>query len=202
MWASQCMFHRLGRALLCPLFWHQRVRLSVMTEELALALQWWLDALELRLGELRLWQPVATRRLTMLCDARSTPPRLAGVLFHEGRVLHSDWEPPCSVLAFLKKRGHGQIMSLELLAIAFGMAVTFLMHWTVSPWCVWCKACQCSRTRLKISTFTSTVTTKARKPQLRRGAPDALTIRAWCTPSGLERCCSACTWSFTASHRN
>ena len=58
----------------------------------------------------------------MLCDARSTPARLAVVLLHDKRVWYSDLAPPERLLETLRTRGDGQIMSLEILAIAFGMS--------------------------------------------------------------------------------
>ena len=77
----------------------------------------------------------------MFVDARSTPPRVAAVLVSDGAILYSDMAPSeevskfscvcCScfalvhyqVMATFKERDDGHIMSLELLAIAFGLSV-------------------------------------------------------------------------------
>ena len=47
---------------------------------------------------------------------------LAELLFHEGKVQHTDWAPPESLTDLLKTRNDAQIMGLELLAIALGLS--------------------------------------------------------------------------------
>ena len=96
-WASQCTFRRVGRAFLYPIYRQQRSRKSGIGRELELALRWWLEALSLRLCELRPWRPVPSRTRHLLVDARSTPPRVAAVLLFEGKVAYSDMEPPQEV---------------------------------------------------------------------------------------------------------
>ena len=44
------------------------------------------------------------------------------MLFLDGQASYSDWAPPECVLRHFKRRGDAQIMSLELLAIAFGLS--------------------------------------------------------------------------------
>ena len=44
--ASQHIFHRLGRALLVPLYKQIRSRSAAIDEELRMALQWWLQTLQ------------------------------------------------------------------------------------------------------------------------------------------------------------
>ena len=119
-WASQQIFRRVGRAMLYPLYRQKRARHSTINEELRLALNWWLTALACRKCEMRVWRPVATPTCQLLCDARSTPPRVAAVLVIDGARFYSDDVPPSELLAFLKPRNDGQITSLEVLSIAFG----------------------------------------------------------------------------------
>ena len=70
--------------------------------------------------EERKWEKVSASTVHMLCDARSTPPRVAAVLVIDGKIYWSDWEPDQNVMNFFQERNDGQIMSLELLSIAFG----------------------------------------------------------------------------------
>ena len=55
----------------------------------------------------------------LLCDARSTPPRIAAVCIVDG-IQYADMEPTAEVLKQFQQRGDNQIASLELLAVAFG----------------------------------------------------------------------------------
>lgn len=70
--------------------------------------------------QVRQWAINTTKPAHLLCDARSTPPRVAAVCICEGKVFYSDMQPSEATLAQFKVRGDNQIASLELLAIAFG----------------------------------------------------------------------------------
>ena len=126
-WASQMCFKRLGRAMLYPIYGQMKSRTGHIQDELRLALEWWLEALQRDICELRPWVLTDTPTCRLLVDARSKPPRLAAVLLIDGVNYYSDWQPPASVMSMFKPRDDGQIMSLELLAIAFGLS-TF-QHW-------------------------------------------------------------------------
>ena len=58
----------------------------------------------------------------LLCDARSTPPRVAAVLLIDGCCEYADMEPQTHTMEQFKRRGDNQIASLELLSIAFGLS--------------------------------------------------------------------------------
>ncbi len=154
MWASQHTFKRLGRAMLYPIFHQQKGKSSVISPELELALRWWLSALATGFSECRVWRPVATKTVHMLVDARSTPPRIAAVLLVDGQKFYSDMAPDAEVgidiepaptimcanlqvLSHFKLRGDGQITSLELLSIGFGMPAPPCAHqWLCCGLCV------------------------------------------------------------------
>ena len=51
--AAQFVFKRLGRALLVPIYRHMSSKSSVMSEELKMALKWWLQTLEQGMCEVR-----------------------------------------------------------------------------------------------------------------------------------------------------
>ena len=123
MWTCQYAFNRIGRAMLYPIFKQQRSRNSMIDPELRLALGWWLEILSLELCEERPWTQQSQKPMHMLCDARSTPPRVAAVLLTNKCVYYSDMEPSEEVMNSFRVRGDNQIMSLELLSIAFGLSV-------------------------------------------------------------------------------
>ena len=92
-WGTQKMFNRIGRAMLRPLIRSVGVvRLLVFVgvaifhrndnwKRTALALRWWLEVLRLQIKERRPWVAKGDKPLHLFCDARSTPPRVAAVLF-------------------------------------------------------------------------------------------------------------------------
>ena len=80
-----------------------------------------LQVLQRSFCEQRAWVPVTTPTAHLLCDARSTPPRVAAVAIVDCRTYWSDWAPDPEVMGLFQSRRDGQIMSLELLSIAFGM---------------------------------------------------------------------------------
>jgi hypothetical protein len=59
----------------------------------------------------------------MLCDARSTPARVAVLLSHEGQDFYSDVAPPNEIMGALRQRSDNQIIVLEILSIFFGLPV-------------------------------------------------------------------------------
>ena len=148
--ASLLCFWRLGRAMVRPLFAQQYSPLpgGRMRRALTMALRWWVIVLEQCSFEPILTCPCSPV-LDLLCDARSTPPRVSAVLCSpSGSLLYTDWAPPlqliqrfahrygfvlvlCSAsscaLHLRVCRGDGHIMSLELLAIIIGLH-TFLEH--------------------------------------------------------------------------
>ena len=79
-WAAQHTFRRLGRAMIRPLIRQEKKRSSLLDDELILALQWWLEVLQLGITQKRTWEKERKRPVHLFCDARSTPPRVAAVL--------------------------------------------------------------------------------------------------------------------------
>ena len=74
-------------------------------------------------AEQRSWtQPQQKQDAHLYVDARSTPPRCAAVLFLDGHTYFTDGEPGKEHMKCVGKRGDGQILSLELMAIAVGLA--------------------------------------------------------------------------------
>ena len=119
-WSAQHVFHRLGRAMLKPLYnigrgvtWSSAVESSLF---------WWQQILGLQIYQQRPWVLPATRPVQLFCDARGFPPRLAAVIFtHDGLSFFTDMVPPKGLLEFFDERGDGQIGGLELASIALGL---------------------------------------------------------------------------------
>jgi len=123
-WACQFTFRRLGRAMLYPIFKQRHARSSLVGDELRLALRWWVEALAQNMSELRPWDTRCNQKpLHLLVDARSTPPRVAAVLIQGGVLYYSDAQPSNELMQIFTKRDDNQIMSLEILSIAFGLSV-------------------------------------------------------------------------------
>jgi len=121
-WSTQHLFMRLGRAMLRPIYQQKFSRRGTMCPRLVTALKWWANVLELDIAEKRAWKQQTRAPAHLYVDARSTPPRCAAVLFLDGKVLYTDGPPGAVHMSQIKKRGDGDIMSLELMAIAVGLA--------------------------------------------------------------------------------
>jgi len=124
--AAQASFWRLGRAMVRPFFQQQYnpLREGCIGDMLHLALQWWEIVLAREAVEPISLCLCRSEVLDLFCDARSTPPRLAAVLVDAQRsIRYTDWAPPSDLMqrAWLV-RGDNHIMSLELLAMALGLA--------------------------------------------------------------------------------
>jgi hypothetical protein len=135
--AAQHTFRRLGRAMLRALFHQEHAPLkgARLGADLKLSLEWWRQVLALKLTQ---WTPVRphTDVVELFCDARGEPPRLAAVLFADGRVDYTDLATPKAMLDLFDRRNDAQIMGQELLAIALGLC-TFasrLKHRCVRVW--------------------------------------------------------------------
>ena len=128
-----------------PIYRQVNRKSSALSEELEKALRWWLEVLKEGLCEVsrqlamrdlalvvvsqlqvRLWEKNLSEPVQLLCDARSTPPRIAAVCITD-RVQYADMEPPADILGQFRKRGDNQIASLELLAVAFGKSMNVFM---------------------------------------------------------------------------
>ena len=217
-WAGQKAFRKLGRALLRPIFRHAphpllcnmqvllvprhiRARHSLIHNELRLALEWWLQVLEMDIAEERRFEGSASSTGHLFTDARSTPPRVAAVLFmsvvllrsqhacvsfpdgRDGKICHCDMEPPAHLMESFKSRKDNQIMGLEILSIALGEPL-FLCRLATCALSLALQAYAASPITSQAATLSSGVTTRQLKP--RRGVPRRghSTTFAWSTASG------------------
>jgi len=122
-WACQHMFHKLGRAMLRPLYDQIRRRTGKVDAELRAVLVWWANILSSNMVELRRWNVPDTEPVHLFCDAAGAPARVAAVLWVDGQWLFSDGPPPAKVLELWTVRADQQIMGLELLSIALALSV-------------------------------------------------------------------------------
>jgi len=97
-------------------------RQGSLTPLLKTALKWWNRVLRSEVAEQRGWHQQQQQPAHLYVDARSTPPRCAAVLFLDGRRYYTDGKPGARHMKCIGKRGDGQILSLELMAIAIGLA--------------------------------------------------------------------------------
>ena len=116
----------------------QRSRTSRLSVELAFALRWWLQVLSLSLCEERSWRKSREPCGHLFCDARSHPPRVAAVLCIDRQIMYSDWQPDEQVMRCFQSRNDGQIMSLEILSVAFGGR---LLAFNSCPVGIFCSDC-------------------------------------------------------------
>ena len=141
-WAVQYLFHRLGRAMIRPIYDQAYSRFvnalhcvcvqdplgfaysrnGSVGKELRVALTWWLWALGLDIMEERPWTSADEPLAHLFVDARGSPAHCAAVLFIDGRTLFTDGRPSQEHMEQFRKRADNQIMSLEILAIVVGLS--------------------------------------------------------------------------------
>ena len=122
-WATQYMFHRLGRAMLRPIFDQKYSRDGSLSKQLCIALEWWGMVLQQSsdLTEEHFWEVPSVPVARLFVDARGNPARCAAVLYKEGRWLYTDGKPIHAITSALESRKDAQIMALESVAIALGL---------------------------------------------------------------------------------
>ena len=142
-WAGQYLFHRLGRAMLRPIFdrkyaksafscivcdcayWrvaHVCCRDGLVGDVLREVLTWWSTVLKHDIVEERAWSIPEQPPAHLFVDARGCPGHCAAVLYKDGEWSYTDGKPAQRVMQAFDKRADNQIMSLELLAISVGLS--------------------------------------------------------------------------------
>jgi len=121
-WAGSYLFHRLGRAMLKPIYAQKFNKHGTLARSLLEALRWWRMVLQYEVVEERCWWAPETPLAHMFVDARGVPPRCAAVLFIDGERLYTDGQPSAALMNTFEKRADNQIMTLEILAIAVGLS--------------------------------------------------------------------------------
>ena len=110
--ATQHLFHKLGGAMIKPIYAQKTTGSGRVGPRLLEALQWWLLVLRQNVTERRAWLISELRPCRLYVDAASTPARLAAVLFIDGQVLYTDVEPTQQIMEQLAARRDKQITSL------------------------------------------------------------------------------------------
>ena len=121
-WTAQHAFHKLGRAMLIPLYCQARHTHTSVSKQLRLALCWWREALALNLQQTHLWAEAQQPWVHLFCDARGHPPHIAAVLAIDGKTFFCEMPAPPKVLEGFIRRADNQIMGLEMLSIALGLS--------------------------------------------------------------------------------
>ena len=118
-WASQVLFHRMGRAMLRPLYNRQYGKGNCLSTSLRVVLKWWLRVLEHEIVETRPWRAQQPKTAFLFADASAT--HVGAVLFSGADILYTDWKPTDSFFAMLEDRSDNQIMGLEIVAVAVAL---------------------------------------------------------------------------------
>ena len=122
-WSCQHLFHKLGRAMLGPLFRQKfAARPWKLSEDLRNALCWWQRILKLGIAEKSAWQSPKSDIVHIFCDAAGEPARVAAIVWYKGETLYTDCEPPSVITNRWCARQDQQIMGLELLSIALALS--------------------------------------------------------------------------------
>ena len=121
-WGGSRLFHRIGRAMLRPIFDQVSRYDGKFNPELKAALRWWRDVLLLGTAELRPWWRAAKATAHLFTDASGAKRQLGAVLYVDGCWFWSSMVTPPRELHLFRRRRDNQIMGLELLGVAFGMS--------------------------------------------------------------------------------
>jgi len=121
-WAGSYLFHRMGRAMLRPIYNQKFNKLGTLSVALSEALRWWALVLQHDIVEERCWHVPESPVAHLFVDARGVPPRCAAVLFIDGERFYTDGQPSADRMAAFDVRLDNQIMTLEIMAIAVGLS--------------------------------------------------------------------------------
>ncbi len=122
MWATQHLFHRLGRAMIKAIFGQKASATGIVGPRLLTALRWWRRVLVWGVSETREWGQSQLSTCLLFVDAASTPARCAAVLLKDGVIRYTDCPPRQDWMEQLAQRGDNQILSLEILAIMIALS--------------------------------------------------------------------------------
>ncbi len=115
----------------------QKVSGTHVGDRLLRALVWWHAIIMKGVSEMKPWDDDAQQPCHLFVDAASTPPRLAGVLLIDGRILYTDCAPSASLLSKLKKRSDNQITSLVSSCMSPSLMPGLRWHFTRRSWPSW-----------------------------------------------------------------
>ena len=113
-WGASHMFHRVGRAMLRPVFDQATRRDGAMNPELRAALCWWKDLLQRGICELRPWTVVKDSIVHLYVDASGEKAYMGAVLLIDGQCLFTHAPLEDRFMAHFRRRRDRQIMGLEL----------------------------------------------------------------------------------------
>jgi hypothetical protein len=120
-WSTQFLFHKLGRAMIKPVYAQKAAATGSVGPRLLEALKWWSNVLQLDLSEDRPWHTAGEKVCRIFVDAASTPAYCAVVAFIDGKRFYTAMAPPEDLWRQLAARRDKQITSLEIIAILLAM---------------------------------------------------------------------------------
>ena len=110
--ATQHLFHRLGRAMIRPIYAQKASGSGRISQKLLEALWWWHDILCQGVTEERQWMRSDKKICRLFVDAASTPACCAAVLCMDGAFHYTCAAPDQSMIDQLMQRRDKQITSL------------------------------------------------------------------------------------------
>ena len=117
-WSTQFLFHKLGRAMIKPVYAQKISATGSVGPRLLSALKWWSNVLRLKVSEDRPWHRGCEKVCRLFVDAASTPAYCAVVAFIDGKRFYTAMAPPEHLLRQLAARRDKQITSLVRIACA------------------------------------------------------------------------------------
>ena len=121
-WSCSHQFKRLGRAMIRPIYDQCSRRDGMIDVELLRALTWWVDALQMKIAELRPWVSSVSEICHVFADAQGNPQHLGAVVAVKGKWFWTHASPPPEIMAGFRRREDNQIMGLELLAASLALS--------------------------------------------------------------------------------
>ena len=96
-----------------------------MGKELQMAITWWKESLKIELPHER---DLANKmvKVNMFCDAASNPPKIAAILFTNGKPIFTKLDVDKAMLRKFEPRKDNSIMGLEILSVLLGVSIISL----------------------------------------------------------------------------
>ena len=121
--STQRAFNRVGRAMTRPFIeqQHAPTKGHIISKKLRLAMGWWIQALENKVENTKQLS-CRLEKVDLFCDAASTPPKLAAVIFEDEKVpMFTRLDVEDKLIQKFETRKDNWIMGLEILAIILGL---------------------------------------------------------------------------------
>ena len=206
------MFHRVGRALIKPVYAQKLSRCACsrcvvegarsygatlcrcgrVGDRLRAALRWWEVVLRQSISELRPWQPISTPPCHLFVDAASSPAQCGAVAFIDGRVFYTCARPNAAVWKQFAARQDRQITGLEILACAIALS-TFQQEIAGRVVCLYSDNTGALSVGWVLGMLSLVLCPQVQNTPLQRAAHAHGITTSWFMPYGCKLSCSTST---------